>query len=341
MYFDKRKLGKGLTVGRRVPALNHRSAPLEPGDRLPPQDGLPDVGTYAVVDTPCSLRFWRPARATLTTNANPIWEDGVGLSIAGNCAIDYLHTIALGVMASVVCAVIWALLQSDIFASRSMDKEARFNIGIARLNAELDRWYQSERNQGGHPNQVEAITANMFGKPAVHAIKTKAGETMDLFRWCISSLLPAYDGRLLRGTRLRSCAEALAEWNAELGRQPNCPPPEGCERLKRLALLHLTQLRRAGIPVKPKHHLFWHLTLRTRLAPLCCRFLALNFAVAPAAVARSWSLVCAWDGSQRSGAATIAMDERPAAGDCSDTPLRFIRQWANVGLDSMSSMTHR
>ena len=267
-YFDKRKTGKGLTVGIHTPALNKHSAALEKGDRLLPQIGLEDIGLYAVVSTPCWLRFWRPSRATLTTAPNPMWELGVGLSIVGNFAVDFLRTVALGVMGSIVCAVIWQLLHSDVFASRGTDKVSKFAVGISRLNAELTNWYQSERDQGRKPSEVEFITPSMFGKPTVHIVKMKAGETMDLFRWCTSSLLPTYYDRISKGAQLRACAEPLQEWTLELARQPDRVPHEACERLTKMALLHLTLLRDAGVQVKPKHHLFWHLNNRTRPLPL-------------------------------------------------------------------------
>eukprot|EP00959_Pyramimonas_sp_CCMP1952_P456498 9473255-Pyramimonas_sp.AAC.1 len=86
MFFDRRKTGKGLSVGKHTPALNHRSAALEKWDRLLPQTGLEDVGEYGVISTPCWLRFWRPSRATLATASNPLWGQGLGVTIAGNFA---------------------------------------------------------------------------------------------------------------------------------------------------------------------------------------------------------------------------------------------------------------
>eukprot|EP00959_Pyramimonas_sp_CCMP1952_P445556 9328558-Pyramimonas_sp.AAC.1 len=76
MFFDRRSAGRGLTVGADALALNDRSAPLRKHDRLIPQPGLEDVGHYAVVDTPCWLKFWRPSRATLTTLSNPVFKQG-------------------------------------------------------------------------------------------------------------------------------------------------------------------------------------------------------------------------------------------------------------------------
>eukprot|EP00959_Pyramimonas_sp_CCMP1952_P208841 4368429-Pyramimonas_sp.AAC.1 len=108
----------------------------------------------------------------------------------------------------------------------------------------------------------------MFGRPAVHAIKLKAGETIDLFRWCAMVLPPRYAGRISKGTQLSACAEALLEWSTELARQPDRLTAEACERLKNMARLHLSLLRDAGIQIKPKHHLFWHLNTRTRRLPL-------------------------------------------------------------------------
>ena len=264
MFFDKRSSGKGLTVGIHVPSLNACSSALVIGDRLLPQKGLEDVFQYAVIATPCWLCFWRPSMATLTTSPNQLWEGGVGMSPVGNFAVDFLHTVSLGVMGSVVCATIWRLLLSDVFVSHGPPKDIRFGIAMSRLSIELNAWYRSEKAKGRTPNEVETLAPGMFGDPEQHMIKTKAGETQDLFRWCATSLLPKYQGRIVRGPKLRSCAHALLDWYVELSAQPDLPSEDACARLKSLALRHLVQLRRAGIPRRPKHHLFWHLNTRTR-----------------------------------------------------------------------------
>eukprot|EP00959_Pyramimonas_sp_CCMP1952_P086390 1806769-Pyramimonas_sp.AAC.1 len=56
-----------------------------------------------------------------------------------NLDVDYLHTVALGVMGSVVCAIIWRLLLSDVFVCRGPNQDARFSIGISRLTVELNQ----------------------------------------------------------------------------------------------------------------------------------------------------------------------------------------------------------
>ena len=270
MFFDRRRQGRGLTVGTAVPPINATSARLEPGDILYPFVGLTDIGCYAVVDTPCWLRFWRPSRATLMRQPNPFWEVGAGLSVVENYAIDFLHTAALGVMASVVCQVVWSLLLSNVFTPHGAAAKHRLAIGIGCLNVQLNEWYTLEKRRGRHPNEVQYLTPQMFGTPTAHTIKSKGAETVGLFRWCVESLLPQFSHRLDRGAALRSCSETLLTWYTEYDAMPDCPSGPECERCEHLALLHLIRLRRAGIHRKPKHHLFWHMCSRTVCSVVYC-----------------------------------------------------------------------
>eukprot|EP00969_Alexandrium_andersonii_P246987 10915701-Alexandrium_andersonii.AAC.1 len=75
---------------------------LRKGDRLEPNDDLPDIGLYESLDAfPRTVLFWRPSRETKVRHRNPLFDgpthaDVLGISVL-SLAIDTLHTLNLGV----------------------------------------------------------------------------------------------------------------------------------------------------------------------------------------------------------------------------------------------------
>ena len=105
-----------MSVSRDVPALNDASAPLQTGDRLLAQESLPDTAKYGSVVPPIKLCFWRRSAATLCKHRNPIFGGDPGLSVVRSYAVDYLHTMALGVLGYVVLECFWRAVDSPIIS---------------------------------------------------------------------------------------------------------------------------------------------------------------------------------------------------------------------------------
>eukprot|EP00959_Pyramimonas_sp_CCMP1952_P212651 4449458-Pyramimonas_sp.AAC.1 len=152
--FDKRKSGKGLTVTRVVPPINSSSIELQPGDVLLPQQGLPDIAHYAVMVCPGWYRFWRPSKAALTTRPNPLFGLTLGLTIAGSVAVDFMHTVALGVMGSIILETMWRAVASNAFADLSLEKTMREQVAFDNIMVKLTEWYSAQRRDGRHPDQI-------------------------------------------------------------------------------------------------------------------------------------------------------------------------------------------
>eukprot|EP00959_Pyramimonas_sp_CCMP1952_P340741 7136993-Pyramimonas_sp.AAC.1 len=108
-YDRRKKQGFGLCAAYGCRQINVESSPIEAGDQLPPQPGLQDVAKYHSLPVPQWVRFWRRSAQTLTAARNALLDKDLGISIVGSFGIDYMHTVCLGVMASIILATIWGL----------------------------------------------------------------------------------------------------------------------------------------------------------------------------------------------------------------------------------------
>ena len=91
---DKRRstAARGLALTQDFPALE-----LLQGDRLEPNDGLPDIGLFDEIQAfPVRVVFWRRRAETLTQHRNPLFSELTGITHERG-ALDWLHTPSLGV----------------------------------------------------------------------------------------------------------------------------------------------------------------------------------------------------------------------------------------------------
>jgi hypothetical protein len=174
LRYDKRQDGKrGRVLIRDVPALG-----LRQHDRLEPCPGLPDIGAFPDVPTPCTIVFWRVTNESYARHRNPMLADDLGLSPSKALTVDLLHCFYLGVLKVWTTTGIWAMLERGIFgALGTADEKLENNILVFRHR--LMAWYKERRSLYPEENltQVADFVPTMVGTRNKHALKTKAAET--------------------------------------------------------------------------------------------------------------------------------------------------------------------
>lgn len=256
-YFHRGKKGMGLRLRHDVLALNEVSANLRAGDCLRPQACLPDIGDYKTFKLPATLCFWRPSLATLMNKRNPLLDSSLGITIARAYGIDALHNNALGVFNFITHTAFFRVISAPYWQDRAHDSQ----VAISHLNAWLHEWYATERDRGASLSEIGELTLGMLGKDG---FKAKGAESVGCFRFCCNALLPVWADRIHKGRELHACALSLLQWKELLAMQPDVVPDAVCEQLRDWCIKHLVQLDLAEIACKPKHHAFFHMTIRIR-----------------------------------------------------------------------------
>eukprot|EP00959_Pyramimonas_sp_CCMP1952_P262761 5494229-Pyramimonas_sp.AAC.1 len=129
----------GLSVVR-----TRAGVPLEIGDVLLPSPTLLDIRDVWAKDLPFECTFWRVRRDAAgvsvdpVTHRCPIFSDALGASPASALALDVLHTVHLGVTQRLGSAILWRIVEANVYNKRSVSQRVR------AMEADMHTWYQHE-----------------------------------------------------------------------------------------------------------------------------------------------------------------------------------------------------
>ena len=109
LWFDRRKDGRGLSLRADFAELD-----LKRGDRLEPWDGCQDIMDFEKISAfPAQVLFWRKSAERMTHHRNPIFAEFTGVLPATTIALDWMHTLSLGVFQTWGAYCVHALVRSD------------------------------------------------------------------------------------------------------------------------------------------------------------------------------------------------------------------------------------
>ena len=166
---------------------------------LKPSHELPNVSkllTDTVPEAGWVITFWRvrkdPTRRVLDAVSHrcPLFDERLGTSPERTLAVDHLHTIYYGPAAVWLSAVLWRLINANVYCIRG-DLATRRLVTVRRLTAELDTW--STANQIPAHRRFGDFTLGMLGddqglgdREEMHrggTMKLKAGQIGFLLRF--------------------------------------------------------------------------------------------------------------------------------------------------------------
>jgi hypothetical protein len=263
LIYDKRKVGSsGRALIVDFPELN-----LEKGWRLAPSAELHDVG---LLDRRCDcfpqggffLLFWDPTKQSMSKNRNPLFSESTCLGPEQFCA-DELHTMHLGVFQSYILRVLWLLIQEDVWhTARGLPEDAAIETCVLRLRNDLYQWYRAQplANPLRPIYQLQDFGRSSIGSKANPILRAKAAESGSLLYFA-TDMCRRHVDILPQGRHLLDAGEALVTYmtiTRSAGWKLSTSEQQG---LTNAMLQFLTNRQPAGIPYKPKMHLFVHLVL--------------------------------------------------------------------------------
>jgi hypothetical protein len=261
LFFDRRKKGScGRALKRGYPLLG-----LEAGDRLEPSPELPDVAGFDALDTfPVTVLFWRPASQTRVRRRNPLFSPGTYITL--DCfGIDVLHTLHLGVIMSFISHTLWACVEHNVFEVRGSAEEI-VAVTVAKLRVRLAQHYDAHDSE--HPEHpkcrlTDFSTKTLCGKGQCR-LQAKAAETGHMLSFAVE-LLQAFAAKIVQGESLKAAGLMLSEYMDLLRDADEVLPPAVAQRLFDLSVRHVRLMQRLGYHLLPKHHLWIHMNIRSRI----------------------------------------------------------------------------
>lgn len=257
------KAKKGRALASAIPELR-----LRRGDRLEPCHSLPDVHMIDTAKLPVLALFWRAGQHPTTHHRHPVLNETLGIGI-DTFSIDVLHTLHLGVFQFWIGRVLWVFFEADVFRTQHTGMEDCIKATLAEFCARLKDWYPRYKRKLGESagravTQVRTIKPSMVGTEESQTVKLKAAETRHLLPF---TLLLVREHRQavsehVNVNALIGSGEALLEYTMILAREPRRVSDSAQRDLIRHCHKHIHLAMDAGILLRPKHHLFRHLSSR-------------------------------------------------------------------------------
>lgn len=260
--YEKSKTGpRGRGLVKDFPKLG-----LRRGDRLEPHPGMLDVAEFdSILTFPTRALFWRRDAETRVQFRNQLWDpDGLGISI-GSLAIDTLHTVYLGPVVVFLSFALWLLVDSDFWGlGRNKSKDSRWQANLQHLRTQMRKYYSDRRRaQPQRPvTEVEDLTVNILGGKKGALANFKAAESKRLLPFVLGVLrvVPRLDDGLR--AQLVGAGEALVEFSRCIDDSPMIMQPGVIQAMHESYKRYMKLSAAAGVPMKPKNHLFGHLVNR-------------------------------------------------------------------------------
>jgi len=153
--------------------------------------------------------FWRRSAETKARRRNPLFCVETGLSPAV-LAVDWLHSLALGLTGYWINAVVHFMYRADIFDVRRRG-EALETVTLARLRSSASEWRASEVKAGRERTMPGNLTRGMIGKLGRNT-SLQGAEANSFLCFLVLALIPGNRARLntvAEWQPLESAGEAL------------------------------------------------------------------------------------------------------------------------------------
>ena len=115
----------------------------------------------------------------MTYHRNPIVNRRLGVSLHETAALDWLHTLSLGIFQSSIGALVNLLIVLNAWNVPG-PAAVRRAISIDRLQSDLFAFYTAQAKLGVQLSRVQRLDPGMFGSAAKPDCKLHGGETNGL-----------------------------------------------------------------------------------------------------------------------------------------------------------------
>jgi hypothetical protein len=154
------------------------------GDRVEPSVEVQDTHDFESLRLPTVVTFWRPAVEGMTHHRNPIFSDAVHISLQESVAIDWLHTMSLGIFQEFVGGLVQALIAVNAWGIPPTTGDVQKRLSMSRLQSGLFSFYAEQARNGIVHTAVQRLDETMFGTRAEPKCKLHGAETNGMLAYC-------------------------------------------------------------------------------------------------------------------------------------------------------------
>ena len=211
------------------------------------------------------LVFWDTTKETLCRHRNPLFEAHTHLT-ADKLAADEMHTLHLGCFQDYVAVALWRIIEQDCFAVGANNQEVSASLSVQRIHKDLGSWCRQQKHM--YPDkpvyEIQHLDLKTLGPRAQPSLSAKAAETGTLLGFTVD-LVTKFRNHLPEGGRLLSAGQALLKYLEITRKHGQHLPAAARQELVDCAVRYLALREPAGLPWRPKCHMFLHLVFESRV----------------------------------------------------------------------------
>lgn len=258
LFYDKRTRGgaRGLSLKEDFPVLG-----LLAGDRAEPSEECPDIAALEhMTEFPVRVLFWRPSSETLARHKNPLFDEGLGFTPSRAFAVDWLHTLSLGVFQFWCSVALHELFEVDAWQTLASTQEVRNALSTARLSSELTSWTIGQDPARGL-TRVRPLERDEFGTKLHPKFPLKGAETNTMLEFLVCVVFPRAAGVIAWGRVLLQAGQSLLTLLQLMRQHPLHFPTQAVQRFHDAAAFYESAMGH-WLSSKPKDHMLMHLANR-------------------------------------------------------------------------------
>ena len=228
---------------------------------------MPDIGQFDLLSSfPADVLFWRPNCEVSVRHRNPLFSAATGISVSRSTAIDWLHTISLGVFQTYLAFTMQVLFENDAWRTRNDNRDAKIRLSVPQIAAELIAWQRQQGRLGRSVTEIKHLKPEHFGTWTRPQISLKAAETNWFLEYVVQVVLPSR-GHVIplaqRGEIFMAggCLMGLLDL---IRKHPIRFPISDVQAFHEKAKSYLSAMQDLGVREMPKDHYLVHLADRIR-----------------------------------------------------------------------------
>ena len=112
---------------------------------------------------------------------------------ASRCAaLDWLHTLSLGVFQTYSCYAFHMLVRTDAWRTTATTESTRMELSVSRLSPVFNRWQKEQQRRGRKITEIGNMKAEMFGTFASPKFGLKGAETNWFLEYLVTVFIPSF-----------------------------------------------------------------------------------------------------------------------------------------------------
>ena len=198
---------------------------------------------------------------------NPLFSELTGVTANRCAALDWLHTLSLGVFQTYSCYALHMFVRADAWRTLAATESTRMELTVSRLSTDISRWQKLQQRRGRQIKELGNMKAEMFGTFTRPKFGLKAAETNWFLEYLVTVCIPSFLPSLGDTEQFRTILAAGQDLMSILTLFRDSPITFRAAEVQQFhdaSKSYLRTMHSLGVRPKPKDHMLMELSYGCR-----------------------------------------------------------------------------